>query len=317
MKNKGITLIALIVTIIVLLILAGVSIVFLTGDNGILFKAKNAKNQTDLASQEERNRLSSYEEFLNGGTSRGGYTESNLINGFTVKTDSIGGSSITVNTSGTVSTNNGSKVYGYIILLNSKVVKVTETLPYTITGLSINTSYAGLSIIAIDENSNLKKSDNELSVSTLNMTVQILDYPLFTKNGIVNVKYVNPSNAADYYYGLDLSKDCTAADALDKQAYDGNNSTYYDPAGANATKNKFRFGTDADVYQCCFKVNTGASGIVFSFADGSGYIAYGEGAIVNTDWFHATYYGKGTSAWQGWRTILNTKVYEMKYDSSL
>lgn len=43
MKNqKGITLIALVITIIVLLILAGVSIAMLTGDNGVLTKAKEA-----------------------------------------------------------------------------------------------------------------------------------------------------------------------------------------------------------------------------------------------------------------------------------
>ena len=41
--ESGITLIALIITIIVLLILAGVAIVTLTGDNGILGKASNAK----------------------------------------------------------------------------------------------------------------------------------------------------------------------------------------------------------------------------------------------------------------------------------
>ena len=38
-NNKGITLIALVVTIIVLLILAGVSIAMLTGQNGILNRA--------------------------------------------------------------------------------------------------------------------------------------------------------------------------------------------------------------------------------------------------------------------------------------
>ena len=44
MRNqKGITLIALVITIIVLLILAGVSIAMLTGDNGILTQANNAK----------------------------------------------------------------------------------------------------------------------------------------------------------------------------------------------------------------------------------------------------------------------------------
>ena len=47
MKNqKGITLIALVITIIVLLILAGVSIAMLTGDNGILTQASRSKRET-------------------------------------------------------------------------------------------------------------------------------------------------------------------------------------------------------------------------------------------------------------------------------
>ena len=50
MRNqKGITLIALVITIIVLLILAGVSIAMLTGDNGILTRATDAKNDTKIA----------------------------------------------------------------------------------------------------------------------------------------------------------------------------------------------------------------------------------------------------------------------------
>ena len=52
--NKGITLIALVITIIVLLILAGVSIAMLTGENGILTQAQNAKNKTAEAEAEER-----------------------------------------------------------------------------------------------------------------------------------------------------------------------------------------------------------------------------------------------------------------------
>ena len=52
-KDKGITLIALIVTIIVLLILAGVSIATLTGQNGILTQANNAKTQTEIANEKE------------------------------------------------------------------------------------------------------------------------------------------------------------------------------------------------------------------------------------------------------------------------
>ncbi len=54
LKNqKAITLIALVITIIVLLILAGVSIATLTGENGILTQAGNAKTQTEIADEKE------------------------------------------------------------------------------------------------------------------------------------------------------------------------------------------------------------------------------------------------------------------------
>ena len=52
-EAKGITLIALVITIIVLLILAGVTIATLTGDNGILKKAGDAKTQTEQAKADE------------------------------------------------------------------------------------------------------------------------------------------------------------------------------------------------------------------------------------------------------------------------
>ena len=64
-KNQGITLIALVITVIVLLILAGVSIATLTGDNGILTRAQEAKNKTEQAQKDEENILSSYEDKIN------------------------------------------------------------------------------------------------------------------------------------------------------------------------------------------------------------------------------------------------------------
>ena len=66
--NKGITLIALVITIIVLLILAGVSIAMLTGENGILTQAQRAKNETENAQAVEENRLDEYEDYINGAT---------------------------------------------------------------------------------------------------------------------------------------------------------------------------------------------------------------------------------------------------------
>ncbi len=56
-NNKGITLIALVITIIVLLILAGVSIAMLTGQNGILTQANTAKVNTSKAEAEEAIKL--------------------------------------------------------------------------------------------------------------------------------------------------------------------------------------------------------------------------------------------------------------------
>ena len=52
--RNGITLIALVITIIVLLILAGVTIASITGENGILSKATNARDNNAKASAEER-----------------------------------------------------------------------------------------------------------------------------------------------------------------------------------------------------------------------------------------------------------------------
>ena len=90
-SNKGITLIALVITIIVLLILAGVTIAALSGDNGILKRAAEAKEQTNQKNDEETEKLAGYESTIeqyadgttgggsgNGGS--GGGTSSNFTN---------------------------------------------------------------------------------------------------------------------------------------------------------------------------------------------------------------------------------------------
>ena len=64
-RNKGITLIALVVTIIVLLILAGISIAMLTGQNGILNRAAEAKEKTRVAQEDEQKTLQGYEDIMN------------------------------------------------------------------------------------------------------------------------------------------------------------------------------------------------------------------------------------------------------------
>ena len=77
LKNKkGITLVALVVTIVVLLILAGVSINLVLGDNGIIAKAKEAQRKSAEASQNDlisMNELAQQlEEQINGSAGSGG-----------------------------------------------------------------------------------------------------------------------------------------------------------------------------------------------------------------------------------------------------
>ena len=62
-KSRGITLIALVITIIVLLILAGVTIATLRGDNGILTKAEEAKLSTELSGYKEALELYKVEKY--------------------------------------------------------------------------------------------------------------------------------------------------------------------------------------------------------------------------------------------------------------
>ena len=56
-KEKGITIISLVVTIIILIILAGISINLTIGEDGLITKAKQAKENTELAQIEEQEKL--------------------------------------------------------------------------------------------------------------------------------------------------------------------------------------------------------------------------------------------------------------------
>ena len=64
-KEKGITLVALVVTIVVLLILAGVSISLVLSNNGVINKAKNARTQYQNAANYEQNVLGQDSDLIN------------------------------------------------------------------------------------------------------------------------------------------------------------------------------------------------------------------------------------------------------------
>ena len=64
-NERGITLIALVISIIVLLILAGITIVAISGENGIIQRAVEAREETEEAEKIEQNTLNSYEDTIN------------------------------------------------------------------------------------------------------------------------------------------------------------------------------------------------------------------------------------------------------------
>ena len=70
LKEKGITLIALVVTIVVLLILAGVSINAIFSENGIIKRAKDAQNRMNNAQESDLNALNDLDEFIDDATGK-------------------------------------------------------------------------------------------------------------------------------------------------------------------------------------------------------------------------------------------------------
>ena len=64
-NERGITLIALVISIIILLILAGITILAISGENGIIQRAVEAREETEKAEKIEQNTLNSYEDTIN------------------------------------------------------------------------------------------------------------------------------------------------------------------------------------------------------------------------------------------------------------
>ena len=110
-KNQGITLIVLVITVIVLLILAGISIATLTGNNGILTRTQEAKNKTEEADDIEKIKLAVSEAQIGDN----GYQELNYSNLQKAIDNEFEGRNVVVSDNGDgsyiISLDNNSKMY--------------------------------------------------------------------------------------------------------------------------------------------------------------------------------------------------------------
>ena len=97
--EKGITLVALVVTIVVLIIIAGVSISLVLGENGLIKNAKDARDKTSQTGKEESEHMKSSStwigETVNGTTGENGSQGSNPDNSENQETNTENGGSNT------------------------------------------------------------------------------------------------------------------------------------------------------------------------------------------------------------------------------
>lgn len=92
-QNRGITLIALVITIIILLILAGITISSLSGDNGLFSRAKEAKYETEKAQLKENLQIEALSSFDTKGNFDINKCEENIRNNLEIPSEQISYSS--------------------------------------------------------------------------------------------------------------------------------------------------------------------------------------------------------------------------------
>ena len=170
-KNKGITLIALVISIIVLLILAGVAINLSIGENGLFNQTKLAVEKYKDAQNKEEEQLQIAANFMEGDLS-GLVRDGNVplksekiadFNPIIRLRDGIG-----FDISSDAKEKNNTNIVGYAYTVNGKVRDFTKEDLVNISGLELEKDYT-INVIAMDEDGKIKKS-NDLIVNTENKT---------------------------------------------------------------------------------------------------------------------------------------------------
>lgn len=166
MNNKrGITLVALVITIVILLILAGISIIGLT-KTGVLKNAELAKEEYQKSVKKEENDLNKINEYIKGNRENNA-KESELIQEVTFEVIETKGISIKVQIN--VKETNENDARGYFVYINDEVVAVKDENIIKIEKLNIATEYK-IKCGVIDKNGNIKES-SENKVQTLEKEV--------------------------------------------------------------------------------------------------------------------------------------------------
>ena len=142
LKQNGITLIALVVTIVVLLILAGVSLNAIFSENGIIKRAKDAQNKMDQATQNDLDALNGLNELIDSKTNE--TTGGNNNPSTTPKVSTLVGTVVDKNTKAEDAYGNKITIpKGFKVLANGTS---TESASYTYSGNNIPAVQDGIVI---------------------------------------------------------------------------------------------------------------------------------------------------------------------------
>ena len=199
--HSGITLVALVVTIIVLLILAGITITILMGDNGIIRKAQDAADSTNIAVKEELQGMNDLGDKMN--SIIGGTGEDNPSAGDLPKVADNLGKVISETENTELQDSLGNKITvpaGFYIVMPSQ----DSTVTYDYTGDGVPTVQDGIVIQnATDGNQFVWIPVGDYNVSTMiNSTGKLtndLTRRTFTSTDSTPVS--GDSEISSYYYG--------------------------------------------------------------------------------------------------------------------
>ena len=192
---SGITLIALVVTIIVLLILAGVSISMLTGQNGILNRSAEAKEKTEMAQSKEKVKLAVTAAIADG---NGTLTIENLK-----KELANNGITIPDNATFPVTVTTGNSTYQIDQYGNIKEASTVPQISYTVTNIDgseitssnlpesakLNVTITNISELTVTSIKIKNSSGTEITGATIDVTKGTISTQI-TENGKYIVEIV-------------------------------------------------------------------------------------------------------------------------------
>ena len=238
LKQNGITLIALVVTIVVLLILAGVSLNAIFSENGIIKRAQDAQNKMDQATQNDLDSINELNNWIDGkinGTTGGGTTGGDANPSTTPKISTLVGKVVDKNTKAEDAYGNkitipkGFKILAHSENTNTGDVTYTysgDTIPAVQDGIVIENGTDGNQFVWIPIGTiNNKSGDSKGATSKITLG----RYSDFTaKNGVYTVAQSTENYTQEVAINTNFKELSTFREGNDKEDSTAENATARD-----------------------------------------------------------------------------------------